>query len=358
MAAEVVENSCACVILQCRPGVENEPTETNFAVKTMEVPLINEGQCLAKTLCLSVDPYMRCLMNEDSGVGYLTSWDLGKPPSGGGVGTIVKSRCEGFQEGDIVYSFQWPWQEFVAFSGDDAQLSKERSAFLCSNPSLLLGIVGMTSLTSFLGIREKAHITPGANQSVVVSGAAGACGMAAGQIAKLDGCGIVIGICGTDEKCCWLTDELGFDYAINYKTSKNIREEIKLKCPAGIDVYFDNVGGEISNEVIRCMNPNSHIVLCGQISLYNKDIPYPPPIPDDVQEQLRVKKISRDRFLVLNYMEKFASAKEQLEAWVREGKLKYRETIAKGLETTGYAFVSMMRGGNIGKQIVKVAQTM
>ena len=111
-------------------------------------------------------------------------------------------------------------------------------------------------------------------------------------------------------------------------------------------------------QVIRCMNPNSHIVLCGQISLYNKDIPYPPPIPDDVQEQLRVKKISRDRFLVLNYMEKFASAKEQLEAWVREGKLKYRETIAKGLETTGYAFVSMMRGGNIGKQIVKVAQTM
>ena len=106
------------------------------------------------------------------------------------------------------------------------------------------------------------------------------------------------------------------------------------------------------------MNPNSHIVLCGQISLYNKDIPYPPPIPDDVQEQLRLKNITRDRFLVLNYMEKFASAKEQLEAWVREGKLKYRETIAKGLETTGYAFVSMMRGGNIGKQIVKVAQTM
>lgn len=124
MAAEVVENRCACVILQCRPGVENEPTETNFAVKTMEVPLINEGQFLAKTLYLSVDPYMRCLMNEDSGVGYLTTWDLGKPPSGGGVGTIVKSRCEGFQEGDIVYSFQWPWQEFVAFSGDDAQLSK------------------------------------------------------------------------------------------------------------------------------------------------------------------------------------------------------------------------------------------
>ena len=112
------------------------------------------------------------------------------------------------------------------------------------------------------------------------------------------------------------------------------------------------------SQVIRCMNPNSHIVLCGQISLYNKDIPYPPPIPDDVQEQLRIKNITRDRFLVLNYMEKFASAKEQLEAWVLEGKLKYRETIAKGLETTGYAFVSMMRGGNIGKQIVKVAQIM
>jgi len=222
----------------------------------------------------------------------------------------------------------------------------------------LLGIVGITGLTSFVGIREKAHIKGSANQAVVVSGAAGACGMAAGQIAKLDGCGVVIGICGADEKCRWLTEEIGFDFAINYKTTKNIAEQIQLKCPTGIDVYFDNVGGEISNEVIRCMNQNSHIVLCGQISVYNKDVPYPPPVPEDVQSILRDRYITRDRFLVLNYMEKFPDGKKQLEAWVREGKLKHRETVASGLETTGRAFVAMMRGGNIGKQVVKVADVM
>ena len=137
-----------------------------------------------------------------------------------------------------------------------------------------------------------------------------------------------------------------------------MRTRERLKLMHSVSVIISHCFFLSFFQVIRCMNPNSHIVLCGQISLYNKDIPYPSPIPDDVQEQLQIKNITRDRFLVLNYMEKFASAKEQLEAWVREGKLKYRETIAKGLETTGYAFVSMMRGGNIGKQIVKVAQTM
>ncbi|XP_068756462.1 prostaglandin reductase 2-like [Montipora capricornis] len=354
MAAEMIGNRC--IVLRSRPGVENEPTESNFALKTIEISSVSEGQVLARTLFLSVDPYMRCQMNEHTGTGYLAPWSLGQPPKGGGLGTVVKSKCEGLREGDILYSFQWPWKEFVVFSGDDSHLSKESSPFLCSNPSLLLGIVGMTGLTSYFGIREKAHIKSGTNQSVVISGAAGACGMAAGQIAKLDGCGMVIGICGSDDKCHWLTDELGFDYAINYKTTKNIKEEIQLKCPAGIDVYFDNVGGEVSNEVIRCMNPNSHVVLCGQIAMYNKDVPYPPPIPEDIQNQLRNNNITRDRFLVLNYVEKFQDAKKQLEAWVREGKLKYRETIEKGLENTGRALVSLMRGGNIGKQVVKVAQ--
>ncbi|KAJ7391397.1 hypothetical protein OS493_018441 [Desmophyllum pertusum] len=344
------------IILHSRPGVDKPPTESNFALDRQEIPQCKEGEILVKTLCLSVDPYMRCRMNENTGAAYLTPWPLGEPPLGGGVGKVVQSRSHKFLEGDIVESFMWPWQEFAVLSADASNLNKEESPFLCSHPSLLLGIVGITGLTSYIGIKEKAHIKPGAEQAVVISGAAGACGMAAGQIAKLEGCGIVIGICGTDEKCRFLTEEMGFDVAINYKTTKNISEHIKMKCPAGVDVYFDNVGGEISNEVIRCMNKDGHIVLCGQISLYNEDVPYPPPMPQDIQDMLKDNNITRDRFLVLNYMEKFPDGKKQLEAWVREGKLKNRETVVEGLENTGRAFVAMMSGGNIGKQVVRVAE--
>ncbi|CAH3035387.1 unnamed protein product [Pocillopora meandrina] len=345
------------VVLHSRPGVDKPPSESNFALERRKIPECKEGEILVKTLYLSVDPYMRCRMNEDSGSNYLTPWSIGEAPSGGGVGQVIHSRSEKFHEGDIVQSGGWPWQEFSVFpvSGDPT-LQKEESPFLCAKSSLLLGIVGLTGLTSYIGLKEKAHIEPGANQVVVISGAAGACGMAAGQIAKLEGCGVVVGICGTDEKCCFLTEEMGFDVAINYKTTENISEHLKMKCPAGIDVYFDNVGGEISDEVIRCMNKDSHIVLCGQISVYNKDVPYPPPLPQDIQDILQTRKIKRDRFLVLNYMEKLPDGKKQLESWVREGKLKNRETIVEGLENTGKAFVEMMRGGNIGKQIVKVAE--
>lgn len=353
MAAEIPENKC--VVLKTRPGVESQPNDSNFALEKREVPPCNEGEILVKTLYLSVDPYMRCRMNEETGSSYLTPWPLGDPPTGGGVGKVIQSKSQNFKEGDIVESIMWPWQELVVFSGENPRLVKEESPYLCSKPSLLLGIVGITGLTSYIGIREKAHINSGSNQAMVISGAAGACGMAAGQIAKLDGCGMVIGICGTDEKCNYLTEELNFDFAINYKTTKNIAKQIQTLCPAGIDVYFDNVGGEISNEVIRCMNQNSHIVLCGQISLYNKDVPYPPLLPADIQTILSSKNITRDRFLVLNYMEKFPDAKKQLEAWVREGKVKNRETVVEGLENTGRAFVAMMSGGNIGKQVVRVA---
>ncbi|XP_078372282.1 prostaglandin reductase 2-like [Oculina patagonica] len=352
----MVTETCGRVVFHSRPGVNNLPTESNFAVERVKNPQCKEGEILVKTLYLSVDPYMRCRMNEDTGTAYLAPWALGEPPAGGGVGKVVQSRSERFGEGDIVESAVWPWQEFVVFSGENPYLNKEESPFLCSKPSLLLGIVGIPGLTSYFGIKEKAHIEPGANQTVVISGAAGACGIAAGQIAKLRGCGAVIGICGTDEKCRFLTEEMGFDDAINYKTTKNISEQIKLKCPTGVDVYFDNVGGEVSKEVIRCMNKDSHVVLCGQISVYNKDVPYPPPIPQDLQDILKDKNITRDRYLVLNYMEKFPDGKKQLEAWVREGRLKNRETVAEGLENTGKAFVAMMSGGNIGKQLVKVAE--
>ncbi|XP_066132261.1 prostaglandin reductase 2 isoform X3 [Saccopteryx bilineata] len=221
--------------------------------------------------------------------------------------------------------------------------------------SYFLGAIGMPGLTSLIGIQEKGHIIAGSNQTMVVSGAAGACGSLAGQIGHLMGCSRVVGVCGTQEKCLVLTSELGFDAAINYKKG-NVAEQLRELCPAGVDVYFDNVGGDISNTVISQMNQNSHIILCGQISQYNKDVPYPPPLPPAVEAIQKERNITRERFMVLNYKDKFESGILQLSQWFKEGKLKIKETMINGLENMGAAFQSMMTGGNIGKQIVCISE--
>uniref|UniRef100_A0A3Q2GTD1 15-oxoprostaglandin 13-reductase n=1 Tax=Equus caballus TaxID=9796 RepID=A0A3Q2GTD1_HORSE len=215
--------------------------------------------------------------------------------------------------------------------------------------------IGMPGLTSLIGIQEKGHITAGSNQTMVVSGAAGACGSLAGQIGHIMGCSRVVGICGTHEKCLFLTSELGFDAAINYK-KENVAEQLRELCPAGVDVYFDNVGGDISDTVISQMNQSSHIILCGQISQYNKDVPYPPPLPPAVEAIRKERNITRERFLVLNYKDKFESGILQLSQWFKEGKLKIKETMINGLENMGAAFQSMMTGGNTGKQIVCISE--
>ncbi|XP_064599855.1 prostaglandin reductase 2-like [Liolophura sinensis] len=346
------------VILQNRPGVQGEPKETNFHHEVCPFPNSPEpGQVLVKTLYLSVDPALRCRMNESTGVEYMGPWALGEMILGlGGVGEVYQSNHEGYTPGDLVQgAFSWPWTNYFIWektSGMD--LDKVDRSLVGDRPSLILSVLGLTGLTSLLGIREKGQLTPGANETVVISGAAGACGSLAGQIAKLEGAGKVIGICGSDEKCDYLTGDLVFDSAINYKT-QNVAEKLKTTCPDGIQVYFDNVGGDISETVISQMTPNSRVILCGQISVYNNDVPYPPPISASLEAIIAERKISRDRFLVLNYAAKFKSGLEQLITWLADGKIKVRETVAEGLEKAGSAFVSMMKGGNIGKQIVHVA---
>ncbi|XP_060790134.1 prostaglandin reductase 2 isoform X5 [Neoarius graeffei] len=221
--------------------------------------------------------------------------------------------------------------------------------------SYVLGAVGMPGLTALLGVREKGHVIRGAGQTMVISGASGACGSLAGQISRLDGCERVVGICGSDEKCQILVSQLGFTAAVNYKKG-DISAALKDSCPNGVDVYFDNVGGPISDTVISQMNSGSHVILCGQISQYNKDVPYPPPLSKETQEALRRKNITRDRFMVLNYMDKHKEGLELLSQWVKTGQIKVLETVANGIENMGVAFCSMMTGGNVGKQIVKIAE--
>uniref|UniRef100_A0A3Q0RGQ6 Prostaglandin reductase 2 n=1 Tax=Amphilophus citrinellus TaxID=61819 RepID=A0A3Q0RGQ6_AMPCI len=342
------------VVLNSRPGKNGVPVPENFRLEEITLaPDLKNGEVLARTLYLSVDPYMRCRMNEDTGADYLTPWRLSECVDGGGVGVVESSLCSTCSEGDIVTSFNWPWQTHAVMTGSGLQ--KVDPQLVDGHLSYFLGAVGITGLTALLGIREKGHVTKGANQTMVVSGAAGACGSIAGQIGRLDGCVRVVGICGSDEKCKALVEDLGFSAAINYRL-EDVPTRLKESCPNGIDVYFDNVGGAISDAVIAQMNNGSRVILCGQISQYNKDVPYPPPLSDETQENLRSKKITRERFTVLSYMSKADASLYELSQWIKSGQIKVLETVVDGIETMGDAFCSMMKGGNIGKQIIKISQ--
>lgn len=339
------------VVLASRPGKDGVPVPENFRLEETSLSAeLKDGEVLVRTMYLSVDPYMRCRMNEDTGAEYLRPWPLCESVDGGGVGVVQSSRCASYTEGDVVTSFNWPWQTHAVLSG--ALLQKLDPRLVDSHLSYFLGAVGMTGLTSLLGVREKGHVTKG--QTMVVSGAAGACGSIAGQIGRLDGCTSVVGICGSEDKCKALVEDLGFTAAINYK-QEEVSTRLRQCCPNGINVYFDNVGGAISDTVISQMTKDGHVILCGQISQYNKDVPYPPPVSEEIQETLKNKNITRERFMVLNYMDKADAGIFELSQLVRSGQLKVLETVVYGIENMGVAFCSMMKGGNVGKQIIKIS---
>lgn len=341
------------VVLNSRPGTNGEPSPGNFHLQQISLtPDLKDGEVLVRTLYLSVDPYMRWRMNENTDNDYLTTWKLSECVDGGGVGVVESSRCAALTEGDVVTSINWPWQTHAVMLGGGLQ--KVDSQMVDGHLSYFLGAVGITGLTALLGVREKGHVTKGANQTMVVSGAAGACGSLAGQIGRLDGCVKVVGICGSDEKCKALVEDLGFSAAINYR-SEDVSARLKEMCPDGIDVYFDNVGGTISDTVIEQMNKGGHVILCGHISQYNKDVPYPPPLSDKTQEILQSRSITRERFMVLSYMSKAEAALFELSQLIKSAQIKVLETVVNGIENMGVAFCSMMKGGNIGKQVVKIS---
>ncbi|XP_040188559.1 prostaglandin reductase 2-like [Rana temporaria] len=340
------------IVLASRPGIDKEPGPENFRLEEADLQEeLSDGQVLAKTLYLSVDPYLRYCMNEESAGSYLQIWKISEVVFSNGIGVVEQSKSNQLKVGDIVSDFNWPWQTKCILDG--SSLKKLDPSLVDGHVSHYLGLLGSTGLTALIGIREQGHVTPGANQTMVVSGAAGGVGSLAGQIGHLLGCSHVIGICGTKEKCTFLTSELGFDEALNYKMP-GLTYKLKACCPNGVDIYFDNVGGEISDTVISQMKKNSHLVLCGQISQYNKSPPFT--LDPQTETTLKERNIARELFLLLNYSDQFESATLQLSEWVRAGKLKAKETIVHGLENTAGAFLSMMKGGNIGKQIVQVAE--
>ena len=316
------------------------PTLENFQFVDSQVPQPNEGEVLVRTLYISVDPYLRGRMRE--GRSYVPPFEVGQVIESGGLGEVVQSRSPKFQTGDVVTGmFGWRLYNVVKADG----LMKVLPGVPVTTA---LGVLGIPGLTAYFGLLDIGK--PKEGETVVVSGAAGAVGMTVCQIAKIKGCRTV-GIAGSDEKNQYLRDELGVDEVINYKTA-DIRQALKDASPNGIDVYFDNVGGEVSDAVLPLLNRGARIILCGQISLYCLDQPDVGPRP---QPYLLVNRALMQGFIITDYAPRFSEGVTQLASWVAEGKLKYAETIVEGFENTPQAFIGLFSGDNLGKQIVKVA---
>ncbi len=326
------------IVLASRP--KGTPNIANFRTETITLSEIKNGEVLLKPNYFSVDPYMRGRMNDAKS--YAEPFQIDKAIHGGATATVLESKSGNFKTGDIVVGML-PWQEQSVATEKglrkiDVKIAPE---------SYYLGVLGMTGLTAYFGL---IHICkPKKGETVVVSGAAGAVGVVVGQIAKIHGCR-VIGIAGSDEKVNLLKDKFGFDEAINYKTSKDLKNDIAKFCPNDVDIYYDNVGGDISDAVIANINFNARIALCGQISLYNStEIPVGPRI----QPMLLTRSVLMQGFIVGNYSESFPDGMEHLSEWVKDGKLKFTETIDNGFDNLPTALIGLFSGDNTGKMIVK-----
>ncbi len=313
-----------------------------FELRESAVPKLEDGQALVRVLMLSLDPTIRGWLNEADT--YLPAVKIGEVVRAGGVGEIVESRSERYKVGDRVFGMTG-WQEWaIAEQGLGAMNVLPPGV----EPADALGVFGITGMTAYFGMLDVAK--PVSGDTVFVSGAAGATGSVAGQIAKIQGCRVV-GTAGTDEKCAWVKDELGFDDCINYKT-EDVGARLDAACPKGIDVYFDNVGGEILQLALARLRQGARIALCGGISGYNELDP--PPGPNNLMN-LILNRARMEGFLVLDYVSRFPEAMAQMGAWLAEGKVNNRATVVDGLENTVEAFQRLFDGGNTGKLIVRVA---
>ena len=329
------------VTLASRPSGFPKVSDFHLAESPLLWPA--RGQVLVQTIYLSVDPYMRGRMgNAES---YVRPLAIGELMPGGGVGRVLESADPNFAIGGIVQGMLG-WQDYAVLEGGDLRAVDERSAPI----QTALGVLGMPGLTAYFGLLDVCQPKPG--ETLVVSGAAGAVGMLVGQIARILGCRVV-GVAGSDSKVSFLVNELGFDAGFNYKTAPDCHAKLAQLCPAGIDLYFDNVGGAISDAVLRLINVKARIAICGQISQYYLDKPESGP---RWFGQLVVKRARAQGFLVSDYAPRFPEGLQALEQWLRQGKLKYRNDVTQGLENAPQAFIGMLQGRNLGKQLVQVSK--
>lgn len=314
--------------------------ESDFTWAEEAVPELQDGQFLVRNLYLSLDPTMRMWATRDT---YLPAVPIGDVMRGGTIGVVEESRNANFKVGDHV-SGLLGWQEYAVTDGKGINALPNLPGVPLTAHFGLFGHIGLTAYFGLLDIGQ-----PKAGETLVVSAAAGAVGSLVGQIGKIKGCRVV-GIAGADDKCKWIVDELGFDAAINYKT-ENVPEALKKHCPNGIDIDFENVGGEIMDAVLAQINLRARVVLCGLISGYNATTPVPGPYNF---ANILIQRARVEGFIVLDYAPRAMECMMEMGKWLMEGKIKYRIDEVDGLRGAPMALNRLFEGANIGKLVVKI----
>ncbi|HXC57636.1 MAG TPA: NADP-dependent oxidoreductase [Rhizomicrobium sp.] len=332
-----MRNSNRQWILKKRPVGDIAPGDLELVEQPIPVP--GPGQILVRTLYLSLDPTNRIWMSDMDQ--YMPPVEIGEVMRGGTLGVVEQSNNPDFQPGDIVNAFSG-WQEYVVAGGAQK---------LAKGPVPLpayISVLGATGATAYFGLLDLGK--PKAGETVVVSAAAGAVGSIVGQIAKLKGCRVV-GFAGSDAKCRHVVEHYGFDACINYKT-QDIRAALRRECPNGIDIDFENAGGEILAAVLEQINLKARIVLCGMISQYNADVPPPgPPLTNILMKRARI-----EGFIIIDYLPRFAEFAAEMGPWLAQGKIKYDTTVVKGIENALSSLNLLFTGGNTGKLLVQVSE--
>ena len=331
------------IVLARRP--EGEPADDCFRVETEELPALEENQILIKVCWLSLDPYMRPRMNDMKS--YAEPLRIGGVMTGESTGVVLESKSDKYRPGDHVAA-HLGWQSHLIASADNPAVMPVDLAN--GTLSAHLGVVGMPGRTAYFGLREVGK--PKAGETLVVAAASGAVGSVVGQMAKILGLRAV-GIAGGLEKCRYVTDELGFDACIDYKAA-DFAANLAAACPGGVDIYFENVGGEVTKAVAGLLNPGARVPICGYISNYNDADLEQAETPFHILKRLDTVPEHRF-FLVTEWRKHWTEATRQLGQWIKEGRLKYRESVGEGLERAPKYFRGMLKGRNFGKQLVKVA---
>ncbi len=315
----------------------------DLTLQDAPVPSPGEGEILVRNIYLSLDPTNRIWMSDMDQ--YMPPVEIGDVMRGGTLGVVETSRHPNFKAGDIVLPGLGNWQDYTCVSGDAAgKVPTDLGVPL----DAWMSVLGMTGATAYFGLLDIGQ--PKDGETVVISAAAGAVGSIAGQIAKIKGCRAV-GLAGSDEKCRWVRDDLGFDACINYKT-ENVLEALRRECPNGIDVDFENVGGEILDAVLTLINLRARIAICGLISSYNATDPVPGPY---MFRNLLMKRARCEGFIITDYLPRIGEAIQDLATWMAEGRLTYRTDIVDGLENAPQTVKRLFTGGNTGKLLIRIA---
>src|SRR5262245_33298072 len=330
------------VLLASRPT--GEPTPENFRLVETDAPRPGPGQMLLRTLYLSLDPYMRGRMN--AGPSYAKPVEVGEVMEGRAVAEVAESNLPGYKTGDVVFA-PTGWQEYALSEGKEARKLDPS----LGPASYALGVLGMPGLTAYAGLLTVGQPMPG--ETVVVAASSGAVGSLVGQIAKIKG-SRAVGIAGGEKKCRYVKDELGFDACLDHRDPA-LPERLKEACPAGIDVYFENVGGKVFDAVLPLLNTFARVPVCGLIAQYNAT--EPPPGPDRVPALLMatlVKRLTFRGFIVWDFASQFPQFLADMSAWLREGKVKYKEDVTEGLENAPRELIGLLKGENFGKKVIRV----